>query len=492
MSRSKEGYLWTPTTTTEGLVTSSVQPSSQSTKRQYDAIVIGAGFAGLIAARDLCQTQDLTVLLLEARDRIGGRTWTANVLGEEIEMGGTWVHWGQPHVYAELHRYGLHRNLKTSAGFAETERQTFTTAEGVVEDVSIAESAEAVERIAEKVFSIDGLSSRALMPYPHDSLREPALWKRYDHLSVKDRLDALGDRVPRGERELFESNIGTFGSALCGETGFVDALRWYALGGHTMAGTFERAGMYKLGNGGMTSFAEAILGEYTGDRLFDTAVSEIRHTAKGVEVLTARGERFKAKTIVSTIPLNCLGDITFNPPLSPIRQAAVAQGHINKGAKIHFKLRETLPGWIWTGSGYGDSEYVFAFSDHNGTQSSGPSGTWSIGFGYNGKLTDKSDSQHIINQFKKSVNSNVSVEAYATYDWMNDPYAKGVWACWGPKSASRFLEELQRPHDRIVFASADWADGWRGFIDGAIEQGQIAVREVVNLLKEQGVGKAKL
>ncbi|KAF2793428.1 hypothetical protein K505DRAFT_385640 [Melanomma pulvis-pyrius CBS 109.77] len=31
-------------------------------------------------------------------------------------MGGTWVHWCQPHVYNELHRYGLHKNLKTSAG----------------------------------------------------------------------------------------------------------------------------------------------------------------------------------------------------------------------------------------------------------------------------------------------------------------------------------------------------------------------------------------
>ncbi|KAL3472860.1 amine oxidase [Aspergillus californicus] len=491
MSRSKEGYLWTPTSATDGLITSSVRQSSPTIKDHYDVIVIGAGFAGLIAARDLSQRHSLDILVIEARDRIGGRTWTAKLLGEEVEMGGTWVHWGQPHVYAELHRYGLHKNLKTSAGFVETEKQMFTTAEGVIEEISIAESGDALERIAQRVFTIDGYDSRALMPYPHDSLRDPALWKKYDHLSVKDRLDRLGD-IPSRERALFESNISTFGSASTAETGFVDALRWYALGGHTMAGVFEMAGMYKLGKGGMTAFAEAILGEYTGDTLFETAVSEIRHVPSGVEVRTVRGQKVRAKAVVSTIPLNCLADIEFNPPLSPLRKAAADQGHINKGAKIHFKLCETLPGWVWTSSSYGTSEYIFAFSDHNGTQTSGPSGTWCIGFGSNSKLTDKKDSKHIISQFKKSINPDINIEAYATHDWMNDPYAKGVWACWGPNSASRYLEALQQRHGRVVFASADWADGWRGFVDGAIEQGQVAVREVVKLLNEEGPHLAKL
>ena len=47
------------------------------------------------------------VLLLEARDRIGGRTYTASIDAHLYEMGGTWVHWSQPHVYREMSRYGL-------------------------------------------------------------------------------------------------------------------------------------------------------------------------------------------------------------------------------------------------------------------------------------------------------------------------------------------------------------------------------------------------
>ncbi|RMJ21218.1 Flavin containing amine oxidase, partial [Aspergillus sp. HF37] len=161
-------------------------------------------------------------------------------------------------------------------------------------------------------------------------------------------------------------------------------------------------------------------------------------------------------------------------PLSSLRRAGIAQGHINKGAKIHFKLRETDPGWFWTSDGYGECSFLFAFSDHNGTKASGPSGTWCIGFGYSGKLTDKKDSQQILEQFRKNIKPDANVEAYATHDWMHDPYAKGAWACWGPNSASKYLRELQQRYGCIVFASADWADGWRGFVDGAIEQGQAA------------------
>lgn len=95
MTRSQEGFIWTSSATRNGLETDSIIPSTPDSQLKpfYDVIVIGAGFAGLIAARDLSRSHNLSVLLIEGRDRIGGRTWTARELGEEFEMGGTWVHW---------------------------------------------------------------------------------------------------------------------------------------------------------------------------------------------------------------------------------------------------------------------------------------------------------------------------------------------------------------------------------------------------------------
>lgn len=95
MTSSKEGYLWNDARLNTGLVTDSVidgTPQKEILER-YDVIVIGTGFAGLVAARNLSRASNTKILLIDGRDRIGGRTWTAKSMGEEFEMGGTWVHW---------------------------------------------------------------------------------------------------------------------------------------------------------------------------------------------------------------------------------------------------------------------------------------------------------------------------------------------------------------------------------------------------------------
>src|SRR5689334_19558979 len=71
-----------------------------------DVVVIGGGFAGVTAARETALRGARTTLL-EARNRLGGRTWTAPWQGLEIEYGGGWVHWHQPHTWTEIVRAGL-------------------------------------------------------------------------------------------------------------------------------------------------------------------------------------------------------------------------------------------------------------------------------------------------------------------------------------------------------------------------------------------------
>lgn len=75
-----------------GLVTDAVTSSSPSVESFYDFVVIGAGFAGLVAARDLSKDTGLDILLVEARDRlvVRHRQQKPDV---DFEMGGTWVHW---------------------------------------------------------------------------------------------------------------------------------------------------------------------------------------------------------------------------------------------------------------------------------------------------------------------------------------------------------------------------------------------------------------
>src|SRR5256886_16316009 len=77
------------------LTTAASRPRRGAARADADVVVIGAGFAGLVAARELGRA-GLDVLMLEARDRVGGRTRADRRLGHDLELGGTWGDWGQP------------------------------------------------------------------------------------------------------------------------------------------------------------------------------------------------------------------------------------------------------------------------------------------------------------------------------------------------------------------------------------------------------------
>jgi monoamine oxidase len=92
--------------------------SGEDIMEKFDVAVIGAGMAGITAARDLSK-KGFSVALLEARDRVGGRTYLEKALGGDIELGGAYVHWTQPHVWHELqkHAMGLLPPLPTSKAY---------------------------------------------------------------------------------------------------------------------------------------------------------------------------------------------------------------------------------------------------------------------------------------------------------------------------------------------------------------------------------------
>src|ERR1700689_2700942 len=83
-------------------MTEAGRPGGGQARAGRDVVVIGAGFAGLVAARELGRA-GFGVLVLEARDRVGGRTWTDRRLGHDLELGGTWV---EPPTWAEMARNG--------------------------------------------------------------------------------------------------------------------------------------------------------------------------------------------------------------------------------------------------------------------------------------------------------------------------------------------------------------------------------------------------
>ena len=122
-------------------------------------VVVGAGFSGLVAAREL-QTVGFDVDVVEARDRVGGRAWTDERMGHTLEMGATWVHWMQPHVWSEITRYdqGIYPSPFADQAYWVTGGEVRTGTE------------EQIDGLMARAMSAIFEGSREFFPNPHDPL----------------------------------------------------------------------------------------------------------------------------------------------------------------------------------------------------------------------------------------------------------------------------------------------------------------------------------
>ncbi len=151
----------------------------------YDVIIIGGGFCGVTAARE-CRHAGYRVLLLEARNRLGGRTFTANFNGRPVDMGGTWVHWSQPHVWSEIRRSGL--LLRETSGAVADKLIVHTNKNDIV-TLSNERIGGEVERITAAYMG----NSREILPLPHDPFGSDEYMK-VDGISARERLESAQER----------------------------------------------------------------------------------------------------------------------------------------------------------------------------------------------------------------------------------------------------------------------------------------------------------
>jgi monoamine oxidase len=437
------------------------RPGGSGSSSDYDAIVLGAGFAGVTAAREL-RMNGLRVLLLEARPRIGGRTFTSEVAGHQFELGASYVHWTQPYVWSEINRYGL--EIEEPALTAPPRTAWVTNGErreGSFDDLSL------LGFRGSGAFFFDVMQ---VLPRPHDPLFVPEIAK-LDPVSAGERLDGLG--LPQDQRDIMNAMFSTMAHCDPSEAGLVEMLRWFALPGATLPACLDSVGRYWL-RGGMKTLIQGILDDGKPELRLSTPVKAVRQTDDQVVVTTDAGETVSARALVLTAPLNVLNQIEFSPPLSPEKRAAASEGHAGSGVKLHIKVRGQLGGFS------GVAPWPAPLTSLT-TEFLDADGTVFTAFGPSGKLIDINDDEAIQNAVRRLL-PGAEVEWAVGYDWNADSYARGTWCVFRPGQLTRYLRELQRPEGRVYYAGADNANGWRGFVDGAIESGLRAGREVTAAL----------
>ncbi len=416
---------------------------------RYDVVVVGGGFAGVTAARE-CALRGRRTLLLEARDRLGGRTWSANWNGVPIEYGGAWVHWHQPHTFSELTRAGLSVTVSGDAGRAHwhvgAERRTGTI-----------EERDAIARRGWDRF-VEGV--REALPQPHAPLTALPELVRFDRLTMAERLAEL--ELEEEERDVLAAELESVAHSRLSEAGAVAILRWHALSGYSLELTQFTGGRVTI-DGGTGALLTAIGDAAAFDRRLATPVAAVVQDGGQVEVHTRAGETFVAGAAIVAVALNALGGIEFSPSLPEDKQRGIDLGQASRGVKvmIHARGEDVSQNSIRFRHPFGYLSSEMLLDD--GTQ-------LMIGFGGDAERCDPADIAGMQASLDETL-PGYEVLAATAHDWLADEFSRGTWAIHRPGWYEHHHAAMRRPEGNVILAGSDLANGWAGFIDGAIESG---------------------
>jgi monoamine oxidase len=415
-----------------------------------DVIVVGAGFAGLVAARDLGQ-HGASVVVLEARDRIGGRAFYGQfpAAGRSVELGGAWFDaaWQTP-IREEAERYGV--EIADATPYQTT--RWFTGGElrsGL--PVGRWEGGELEKTLLEIT-----LAARSLATASPDELRAHDIpvsaWLQQLHPAPAVRDFIYGwTSLMSGAHPDDHPMLSTLG--LIAHHG--SAYAFYA----DLRHVFAR---------GTSSLAHAIAADVPGEIHLDEPVHAIRQTERGIRVETAN-RAVEGRGCILAVPINTMAQLLVDPPFASERFRALTQGSACTMTKV-WMLATGVPErmlaagwntpfyWLAAEQSVDERQLVVAFALQDSID-----------------ITDLS----ALEQALRAYAPEARVIAARSHDWVNDPWACGGWMTDPPGwTTAGIPEAIAAPHGRMLMAGSDVAPRFGGWIAGAIESGRVTAGQM--------------
>jgi putrescine oxidase len=447
-------------------------PEDGDVATDVDVVVVGAGVTGLTAARRLVE-QGKSVVVLEARDRVGGRLLTEERDGVRLEVGGQWVSPDQTALLAMLDELGLETYERYRAGESvyigrDGVRRTF-----VGEAFPVAEHTEReMDRLTAE---LDRLAAAM------DPLRP---WEHPDAAEL-DRITFAAWLEQQTDDEEARDNIGLYiGPAMLTKpthsfSALSAVLMAASAGGfsHLVDADFI---LDRRVVGGLQQVPLRLAADL-GDRVrLSSPVTSIRWDSSGARVSTA-SETYAAQRVVMAVPPTLVNRVRFDPPLPYVHQQM--RQHQSFGLVIKLHITYATPFWRDAGlSGTAFSPYQLvheAYDNTNEDLTDDPRGTL-VGF-----VSDvRADAALALSPEERRSKVLDSLAAYfgdaarqpaAYYEspWMEEEWTAGAYATsFDVGSLTRYAAHLREPVGPMSFVSSDVAGLGFQHVDGAIRMGE--------------------
>ncbi|MET4156768.1 NAD(P)/FAD-dependent oxidoreductase [Agromyces sp. PvR057] len=438
-----------------------------------DVVIVGAGASGLTAANKL-KAAGKSVVVLEARDRIGGRLWTDDIEGAMLEIGGQWVSPDQDALIETIEELGLETYSRYREGenvyIGETgERRLF---EGDIFPVPAKTEGEIVgliEKLDTLVAEIDPDA-----PWAHPRAKE------LDEVSF---AEWLGTQTDDEEAKL---NIGMFiaGAMLTKPAHAFSALQ--ALLMAASAGSFSNLvdADFILDQrvvGGLQQVPLLLAERLGGAVRLGQPVRKLRwnpeHPDAGVTAVTDDLEVHAKRVILALAPV-LISRISYEPPL-PRRQHQLHQ-HLSMGFVIKVHAVYETPFWRADGlSGTAFSPYELVHEAYDNTNHADPRGTL-VGF----VSDEEADGVFALGAEERKARILESLShyygeqaknpvVYYESDWGSEEWTRGAYAAsFDMGGLARYGADLRKPVGPIHFSCSDLAGKGYQHVDGAIRVGR--------------------